>query len=179
MSERPPRFLVRDLMKVGVPTCPPDASVAEIARLLLEKNLEAVVVLDPEEGHALGVVGQDELVRAYANRPPPTAADQRPPSDLTAVDVMREGVPQAPPDIPLAAAVQLMRDQGVRVLFLMHHAGGIEYPAASLSYHHILRHMAARDEAELGDLGIGAERQTPLEVFIQKRDAAGRKTSKR
>jgi hypothetical protein len=38
--------------------------------------------------------------------------------------------------------------------------------------------MAARDEAELGDLGIGAERQTPLEVFIQKRDAARRKTSR-
>ena len=177
MSERPPRFLVRDLMKVGVPTCPPDTPVVEIARLLLEKNLEAVVVLDPEEGHALGVVGQDELARAYANRPP-TAADRPPLSELTAADVMREGVPQAPPDIPLAAAVQLMRDQGVRVLFLMHHAGGIEYPAASLSYHHILRHMAARDEAELGDLGIGAERQTPLEVFIQKRDAARRKTSR-
>jgi len=178
MSESRSRLLVRDLMKVGVPTCPPDASVVEIARLLLEKNLEAVVVLDPEEGHALGVVGQDELVRAYANRPPPTAADQQPPSDLTAVDVMREDVPQAPADIPLTAAAQIMLDQGVRVLFLMHHAGGIEYPAASLSYHHILRHMAARDEAELSDLGIGAERQTPLEVFIQKRDAARRKTGR-
>jgi CBS domain-containing protein len=161
-------------MKVGVLTCPPSTPVTEIARLLLEKNLEAVVVLDPEDGNALGVVGQDELVRAYANRPP-TAADQLPSSHLTAADVMREGVPQAPADIPLTAAVQIMRDQHLRVLFLMHHAGGIEYPAASLSYHHILRHLAARDEAELSDLGIRAERQTPLETFIQKRDAAQRK----
>jgi len=161
-------------MKVGVLTCPPSTPAAEIARLLLERNLEAVVVLDPEDGNALGVVGQDELVRAYANRPP-TATDPLPSSDLTAVDVMREGVPQAPADIPLTAAVQIMQDQHERVLFLMHHAGGIEYPAAWLSYTHILRHMTARDEAELSDLGIRAERQTPLETFIQKRDAAQRK----
>ena len=177
MSESPPRLLVRDLMKVGVSTCSPGTSVVEIARLLLERNLEAVVVLDPEEGHAMGVVGQDELVRAYTNRPP-TAADQPPPSDLTAVDVMHEGVPQVPADIPLTAAVQIMQDQRVRILFLMHHAGGIEYPAASLSYNHVLRHMAARDEAELRDLGTCAERQTPLEIFIQKRDAAQRKSGK-
>ena len=178
LSDRPPRLLVRDLMKVGVLTCLPSTPAAEIARLLLEKSLEAVVVLDPEDGNALGVVGQDELVRAYTNRPP-TAVDQLPSSDLTAADVMREGVPQAPANIPLTAAVQIMRDQHLRVLFLMHHAGGIEYPAASLSYNHILRHLAARDEAELSDLGIRAERQTPLETFIQKRDAAQRKSGKR
>lgn len=176
MSERPPRSLVRDLMKVGVLTCPPDTLAAEIARLLLERNLEAIIVLDPEDGHALGVVGQDELVQAYANRP--AAVDRQPLGDLTAGDVMREGVPQVPADIPLAAAVQIMQDQGVRVLFLMHHAGGIEYPAASLSYHHILRHMAAHDEAELRDLGIYAERQAPLKAFIQKRDAAQRASGK-
>jgi CBS domain-containing protein len=171
LSDRPARLLVRDLMKVGVLTCPPSTPVTEIARLLMEKNLEAVVVLDPEDGNALGVVGQDELVRAYANRPP-EAVGQLSSIDLTAADVMREGVPQAPADIPLTAAVQIMQDQHLRVLFLMHHAGGIEYPAAWLSYNHILRHLAARDEAELSDLGIRAERQTPLETFIQKRDAA-------
>lgn len=156
------RLLVRDLMSVGVATCPPDTLIVEIARLLLDKQLEAIVVLD-QEGHAVGVVSQDELVEAY------TRDNWR---DLTAEAVMCDGVPQVPPDIPLTAAAQIMQDQRVRVLFLMHHAGGIEYPAAALSYRSILRHLAARSDAELQDLGIAAARQPPLETFIQKRDAA-------
>jgi hypothetical protein len=88
---------------------------------------------------------------------------------------MRDGVPQVPPDIPLTAAAQLMQDFKVRTLFLMHHAGGIEYPAAMISYKHLLRHLVADNETELRDLGIGAERQTPLEMFIQRRDAARNK----
>jgi hypothetical protein len=55
---------------------------------------------------------------------------------------------------------------------LMHHAAGMEYPAAIVTYRHFLRHMAAKDAAELRDLGILAERQTPLDTFIQRRNAA-------
>jgi hypothetical protein len=58
---------------------------------------------------------------------------------------------------------------------MLHNAGGIIYPAAYLSYQHILRHMAARDEKELKDLGIAAERKSPLEQFIARRDEARRR----
>ena len=156
--------LVRDLMTVGVLTCTPGTPLAELAQLMLDKNCEAVVVM--QDGHALGVIGEDELVSAFHREDP---------RKLVAADVLREGVPQVPPDIPLAAAAQLMRDQGVRTLFLMHHAGGIEYPAAQISYRHLLRFLAAQDESELRDLGIHAERQSPLEAFIQRRDAARKK----
>jgi CBS domain-containing protein len=157
--------LVRDLMTVGVATCSPDTPAGDIARLLLEKGLEAVVVLDPADGHALGYVSQDELVRAYAHA-------YRPAAELTAERVMQDEVPQAPPDIPLTAAAQIMLDRGVRVLFLMHHSSGIEYPAALISYQHILRLLGARNQDELHDLGISATRQSPLEAFIQRREAA-------
>lgn len=159
------RSLVRDLMTVGVATCSPDTPVVEVARLLLDKTLEAVVVLD-QEGHAPGAVSRDDLVRCYAQD------DWR---DLTASDIMTDGVPELPPDIPLTAAAQLMRDRGVRAVFLMHHAGGIEYPAAVLSYAHFLRHLTAENDDELNDLGIAAARRPPLETFIEKRDAARRK----
>jgi CBS domain-containing protein len=158
--------LVRDLMTVGVPTCPPDTSITAITRLLLEHDHEGVVVLD-HEGHAVGVVSQDDLVRAYAR-------DDR--ASLTAEKMMTEGVPQVPPDIPLTAAAQIMRDLGVRIVFLMHNADGITYPAALLSYRHLLRHLAAGDDADLKDLGIRAEREAPLETFIRRRDEARRKT---
>lgn len=160
--------LVRDLMKVGVPTCGVDVPVAELAQLFLEKNLEAIVVLD-DHGHAVGVVTQDELVSAF---------DRVGAQMCTAEEIMRPEVPQVPPEIPLAAAVQIMRDLGVRVVYMTHHAAGIEYPAAMLSYQHILRHLAARDDADLRDLGIQAQREPPLETFLRRRDEARRRAGR-
>jgi CBS domain-containing protein len=159
--------LVRDLMTVGVVTCLPDTSIVDIARIMLDADVEAVVVL--EEGNALGIIGQDELVQAF------TRPDY---ADLTAEQILREGVPQIPADIPLSAAAQYMLDQRVRALFLMHHAGGIEYPAALISYRHLLRLMAARNPQELSDLGIQAERESPIETFLRRRDEARRMNRK-
>ena len=157
-------LLVRDLMTVGVPTCKNTTLVVEVARFLIDNNVEELVVLG-EEGEGIGVCGYRELVNAYERE------DIR---ELTAEDVMRDDVPQIPPDIPLAAAAQIMRDQHIRVLFLMHHAEGLTYPAGVVSYRHFLRHLAAQDDSELADLGIKAARQAPLETFIEKRDAARR-----
>jgi predicted transcriptional regulator len=153
--------LVRDLMTVGVQTCPPGTPLPELARRMLETGCEAVVVM--LEGHALGVVGEDEIAAGFHR-------DDL--HELVAADVMREGVPQIPPDIPL------MRDLGVRTLFLMHHAAGVEYPAAHISYRHLLRYVAAESDEDLRDLGMHAQRQAPLESFIQRRDEARKKAGK-
>jgi CBS domain-containing protein len=160
--------LVRDLMSVGVLTCSPDTSVVELTRILLEKDLEAAVVLD-DHGHATGIVTRDDLVRVYA-----TGDNVQ---GLTAEAVMQDGVPQIPPDIPLTVAAQIMQDRGLRIIFLTHHAGGIEYPAAMLSYAHLLRHMAMESVEELSDLGIKADRESPLEAFIKRRDEARRQAN--
>jgi CBS domain-containing protein len=168
------QLLVRDLMTVGVPTCSPDTPIRELARLFLERGVDTLVVL--EEGHALGIVSLDELITAYIQHPPADPAS--PPSELSALtarQLMHEGVPQVPPDIPLAAAAQLMRDQGVQALFVIHHASGIEYPAAMITHWHLLRHLAAEEKDDLSDLGIQAARQAPLAAFFQRRDAARRR----
>lgn len=154
--------LVRELMTVGVTTCPLATPIPELTRIMLAEELEAVIVLD-ERGHAAGVVSWDELVLAYA------AGDY---GAKTAEVVMRADVPQVPPDIPLAAAAQIMRDLKTRAVFMMHHAGGIEYPAAILTYWHLLRQMAMREANDLSDLGIDAARKPPLELFKERRDAA-------
>ncbi|GAB4573783.1 MAG: hypothetical protein Kow0077_17210 [Anaerolineae bacterium] len=158
------QLLVRDLMTVGVKTCGPQTPIVDLARLILQEDLECVVVLD-HEGHGIGTVSRDDLIKAYGL---PDCCD------LTAEDVMTDGVPQVPPDIPVTAAAQIMRDRGIRAVFMMHNAGGIIYPAAILTYTHILRHLAAQEADELNDLGIKAARQSPIETFIQKRDAARR-----
>ena len=159
MSEQSTK-LVRDLMTVGVATCSLNTPLPEVVCYLLEKNLESIIVLD-EEGHAAGMVSHEELIRVYGDESFDT---------LTAEQVMRADIPQLPPDIPLTAAAQLMLDMKVRAAYMMHHAGGIIYPAAMLSYRHLLRHLAAKSEEDLDDLGIEAKRRTPVEVFIEKRD---------
>jgi len=156
--------LVRDLMTVGVPTCKITTSVVDIARFLIENNVEEMVVLG-NEGEGVGVCGYKELVSAYERE------DVR---ELVAEDIMTEGVPELPSDIPLTLAAQLLRDKEIRVAYMNHNSAGIIYPAASSSYKHLVRHLAAEDETELKDLGINAERQSPLEKFIERRDEARR-----
>lgn len=158
-----PPQLVRDLMTVGVETCPRDTPIDELARRILNNDGADIIVLD--DGHAIGFVGRKQLIAAYAQ------VDYK---DFTAADICKEDVPQAPPDIPLIAAAQIMLDLDVSTLFIMHHASGIEYPAAMISFRHILRHMISKGETELNDLGIYASRQAPLDAFFQRRDAMKR-----
>ena len=151
--------LVRDLMSIGVLTCSEDTSIVELARVLLAQEQEEAVVLD-DLGHAVGVVGREDLIRAYA------AGEYE---EMLAEEAMRVEVPQIPPDIPLTAAAQIMQDKGVRILYLTHHAGGIEYPAAMLSYKNMLRHIAMVSEEDLSDLGVVADRELPMESFARRR----------
>jgi CBS domain-containing protein len=161
-------------MSVGVVTVPPDAQAEDVARLMLAKEIDAVIVLEPEDGHAVGTISRDELVDTYAKY-----VDTGLPEDLTAAQIMREDIPIIPPDIPLSTAAQLMRDQKVRVFFLMHNAGGVTYPAAYISYKHLIRHFAAQDAEELKDLGIKASRNAPLDEFIARREAAKQRAQKK
>jgi len=154
--------LVRDLMTVGVATCKTTTPVVEVARFLIENNIEEMVVLG-EEGEGVGVCGYKELVKAY---------ERDGVRELTAEDVMSEGVPEFPSDIPLTLAAQLLRDKNIRVAYMNHNSAGIIYPAASISYKHLVRHLAAKGESDLKDLGINAERKSPLEQFIERRDEA-------
>jgi CBS domain-containing protein len=152
-------------MTVGVPTCKRDTPLADIARFLLEHNVEGMCVLD-EEGNGIGVVGTDELVAAYSKE------NAR---ELTAEEAMNEGLPTLQADIPLPLAAQFMRDNKTRIAYMTHNAAGIIYPAAYITYRHLIRHLAAKDEVELKDLGIEAAREAPLETFIKRRDEARRK----
>lgn len=158
-------LLTRDLMTVGVPTCKTSTPVLDVARFLLENNVEEMVVLD-DEGHGVGVVGYEQLIAMYGR------SDS---GELTAEQVMSEGVFELPADLALPIAAQVLRDKHVRVGYMLHNSAGITYPAAYLSYRHILRHLAAREEGELKDLGLAAERKSPLDQFIERRDAARKK----
>lgn len=151
-------------MTVGVATCKTTTPIVDVARFLIENNVEEMVVLG-EEGEGVGICGYKELVNAY---------EREDIHELIAEDVMSEGVPELPSDITLKLAAQLMKDKDIRVAYMNHNSAGIIYPAASISFKHLVRHLAAKDESELKDLGINAERKSPIEKFMERRDEARR-----
>jgi len=157
--------LVRDLMSVGVPTCKFTTNIVDIARYLLEHDVEEMVVLG-FDGEGIGIVGYDEIVSAYSHENPKL---------LSAEDIMREGVPDLPADISLVLAAQLIKNKKIRVAYMTHNSAGIIYPAALISYKHLIRHLAAKDDSDLKDLGLAAERKSPIETFLARRDEARKK----
>jgi len=155
--------LVRDLMHIGVTTCGADTPFVEAVRTLLQENLEGMIVLD-DNGHSVGVFSRREAVAAYGQ----AGASVHGHAMLTVSDVMRPDVPELPPDIPVTAAAQMMLDYGVREIYMMHHESGIGWPAAVLRFDDILRYLAAESETETSDMGSGATRKAPIDVFKER-----------
>ncbi len=147
-----PTTLVRDLMRVGVPTCQEDTPLKDAARLLVERNVTALIVLD-EDANMVGWIGEQHLARVV----------DRDHARLKAGDVMNEHVPEILPDVPAAAAAHLMLDRGLQQLFVTHHAGGIKYPAAVITLQDVCRMVAGLERAP--GVGVGAERPTAVDLF--------------
>lgn len=111
--------LVRDLMTIGVPVCRDTETCGTVAARLAcqTPSAEVVVALD-EDGMACGWT----TAAALAARPAePVSA------------VLDEVIPQVPPDIPVAAAAQLLRDRRVAYAFLMHDWPGEPRPSALIA----------------------------------------------
>jgi CBS domain-containing protein len=155
--------LVRDLMHIGVATCQFDTPLVEAVRTLLRENLESFIVLDGNS-HAVGMLSRHEAVAAFGR----SGVDPQDLEILTAADVMRSDIPEVPPDIPATAAAQIMLDRGVREIYLLHHGSGFSWPAAVLRFEDVLRYLAAESESDIKDMGAGAPRQSPIDVFMAR-----------
>ena len=147
-----PTTLVRDLMQVGVPTCREDTPLRDAARLLVERNVGALIVLD-EDANMAGWIGEHHLAQVAGGNV----------ATMVAGDVMNEHVPEILPDVPAAAAAHLMLDQCLRQMFVTHHAGGIKYPAAMITLQDVCRIVAGMERAP--GVGVGAERPSAIDLF--------------
>lgn len=116
-------LLVRDVMTIGVPVCRAAEPCGQVRARLGASP--AVVALD-DDGMACGWIAAETLAAAAP--------------ELAVADVLDEDIPTVPPDIPAAAAAQLMRDRGVPVAFLMHDWPGEPRPSALVA----LRAIEAR-----------------------------------
>ena len=164
----PTSLLIRDVMRLGVPTCKTADPLDKVAALMLDQAAKALIVLD-EEADTRGWINEERLAQAYLQAASLAADSGLLPPDscpLTAADIMDEDVPEAPSDIPLAAAGQLMADLGVDHLFMLHHAAGRAWPASVLSLRDLVRALAGPEY--LKHQGMHAARPTPMDLFRQR-----------
>ena len=91
---------VKDLMHRGVIGCAPGDTVAQVARIMIDKDIHAVVVMDG--GQAVGVVSQTDMVLARQGRTPDEARA------MPVRDIMTPGCVTCDAGLLLSEAVSLM-----------------------------------------------------------------------
>jgi CBS domain-containing protein len=106
--------LVRDLMHPGLLTCKPDAALGQVAVLLAQHHVHALVVAD-RDGRPLGIISDfDLLAGEWLSSDPESLAAMR---KLTASDLMSQPIDSVEADVPLAEAVGvLLREDVSRLL---------------------------------------------------------------
>jgi len=133
--------------------------------MILQEGSEAVVVIE-DTGHTVGYIQQEDLIQAFTDLEYETCSAEA---------IMRVDIPEIPADIPIRAAVKIMLDEKVRVLFVNHHAAGRKYPTGMLTYQNILLYMAHQN---LEEIGIQAKRKSPLQMFYERREAARKRNNR-
>ena len=130
--------LVRDVMKRGVPTCQIETLAVEVARRMLALNSDAVVVVN-EMGEVEGIISRTDLTRLH----------DKPYWELRAEDVMTPSVFTVVPDIPVDAAAQLMLDNSIHQLVILHARPAPQRPVGMITTRDVIRHMVdSSPEAE-------------------------------
>ena len=120
-------LLARDLMTPDVVTVPPETPVMAMARLLADRGISAVPVVD-KDGKVLGIVTEADLIRRLAgeeDRPaswfgtlfadPASQAERYARTHgVTARDLMTEKVVSVAPDTTAAHVAHMMEEQKIR-----------------------------------------------------------------
>ncbi|MFZ2487800.1 MAG: CBS domain-containing protein [Anaerolineae bacterium] len=130
--------LVSDVMHVGVVTCPRNASVMDAARKMLELGIHAVIVV-ADDGHAVGVVSQTDVVLARQGRTVEQAAT------LSVGDIMTPSLVSCTNDRPLSEAITLMTRNRVHRLVVVEEQEGKLMPVGVLSMTDVIRQFFSRN----------------------------------
>lgn len=123
---------VKDVMHAGVVSCSPETSLEEVAQMMREQRISAVVVV--ADGVAVGVLSQTDLVNtAYVQ---PYLRHWR---GLNARHVMNAPVIAVRPDTPLAQAIDILRKRGIHRVVVTEPSSRGECPVGILSVSDVAR----------------------------------------
>ncbi len=103
MSEDRP-LLARDIMVTDPITVNPDTTVYQIAKIMAEKNIGSVIVV--ENGRVVGIVTEEDLIRRVL-------AEGRDPNRTRAGDIMSRPVVHVSPDTEVKEVALLMARLGI------------------------------------------------------------------
>ena len=110
--------LVKDLMRPGVITCKPTASLGQVAVLLNQHQVHALFVTD-RDGRIMGIISDFDLMAGeWLSSDSESLAAMR---NLTAADLMAQPVDSVDANIPLAEAVNLLMEKGISRLLVTDH----------------------------------------------------------
>ena len=130
--------LVADVMHQGVVTSLRNASVLDAAKQMLEYGIHAVVVV-ADDGHAVGVVSQTDVVLARQGRTVEQAAA------LSVGDIMTPSLVSCTADRKLAEAITLMTRNRVHRLVVVEDKAGKLMPVGILSMTDVIRQFFSRN----------------------------------
>jgi CBS domain-containing protein len=106
---------VREIMSVPVPTCMPETSLVQAARLMQSADCGTLPVVD-SDGRVVGIITDRDICLAIA-------ASNRSPRAIAVHEAMAKRPVVAREDDPLSAALNTMRHRRVRRLPVLDSAG--------------------------------------------------------
>jgi CBS domain-containing protein len=128
---------VRDWMHEGIISCSPDADLEEVAAVMRERRITAVIVV--KDGVAVGVISQTDLVNAAFVQP-----YMRYWRGMAARHLMSSPVVSVPVEAPLAHALEVLESRKIHRLVVTESTPVGERPVGVLSLTDIARAVGDR-----------------------------------
>jgi CBS domain-containing protein len=123
--------VIRDVMCRGVVTCSVNANAAEIAKIMLDNDVSALVVVD-ERLDACGIISKTDLIRYYGQDL----------SQICAEYIMTSEILTVSADTLVHEAVQLILERGVHQLVIVTEGGTHRRPVAIFTTADVVALMA-------------------------------------
>ena len=107
---------IRDIMHPGVITCRPDAALGQVAVMLIQQHVHALLVAD-RDGRPIGVISDyDLLAGEWLSGDPESLEVMR---SMTAGELMSTPVDTVEADVPVREAVLRMGEEGISRLLVL------------------------------------------------------------
>lgn len=111
-------LFVGEIMTRNVITASPNTSVAEVARLMRDRNIGSVVVL--ENGRIAGIVTERDIVTRYVANP-----IGRRPEEVTVGEIMTKNPITIRENLDVMEAARIMAEKNIRRLIVVNSRGEI------------------------------------------------------
>jgi len=138
--------LVRDLMHPGVLTCKPGAALGQVAVLLAQHHVHALIVTD-RDGRALGIISDfDLLAGEWLSTDAESLATMK---KLTASDLMSHPIDSVEAGVSLAEAVHALIEKDISRLLVTEHGK----PAGVISLSDFVASIASEEKPRRETVG--------------------------